>query len=236
MAFYNVQMGDVPVLKSLADEYTMSDNFHQSVMGGTGPNHVMLGTGDAIFWSDGNGNPTVPPSHIANPNPQPGTDDVYTVDLNFDGNFASRHFMGVLRRRVRRSRNASAQSHQHESAGAGWRCLLQYLQLCDGFFCRDRQQHAAGGFFVKPEMACSNGHPASSKLDLFEGMVENIVDHLKANPALMAQTALFITFDEGGGFYDSGYIQPLDFFGDGPRIPMMAVNVCASVWYKSLRS
>jgi len=49
MAFYNVQSGDAPVLKRLADQYSMSDNFHQSVMGGTGANHVMLGTGDAIF-------------------------------------------------------------------------------------------------------------------------------------------------------------------------------------------
>ena len=64
----------------------MSDNFHQSVMGGTGANHVMLGTGDAMFWSDGHGSPTTPPSHIANPNSLSGTDDVYTVDLNFDGN------------------------------------------------------------------------------------------------------------------------------------------------------
>src|SRR6202789_1758318 len=88
MAFYNVQKGDVPVLKQLADQYSMSDNYHQAMMGGTGANHVMLGTGDAIFWSDGNGNPTTPPSHIANPDPLPGTDDVYTVDLNFDGNFA----------------------------------------------------------------------------------------------------------------------------------------------------
>src|SRR5262249_13537632 len=36
MAFYNVQAGDVPVLKALADQYSMSDNFHQSVIGGTG--------------------------------------------------------------------------------------------------------------------------------------------------------------------------------------------------------
>ncbi len=76
MAFYNVQAGDAPVLKKLADEYSMSDNFHQSVMGGTGANHVLLGTGDAISWSDGNGNPTTPPSHIANPNPLPGSDHV----------------------------------------------------------------------------------------------------------------------------------------------------------------
>jgi phospholipase C len=77
--------------------------------------------------------------------------------------------------------------------------------------------------YVKPD-GLIDGHPASSKLDLFEGMVENVVDHLNANPELMASTALFITFDEGGGFYDSGYIQPLDFFGDGPRIPLIIVS------------
>src|SRR3984893_4185733 len=87
MAFYKVQAGDRPIPKHRADEFSMSDNFHQSVMGGTGANHVMLGTGDAIFWTDGKGTPTTPPSHIANPNPLPGTDDVYTVDLLFDGNF-----------------------------------------------------------------------------------------------------------------------------------------------------
>ncbi len=36
-------------------------------------------------------------------------------------------------------------------------------------------------------------------------------------------TAIFITFDEGGGYYDSGYVQPLDFFGDGTRIPLIVV-------------
>src|SRR5499427_5683459 len=39
MAFYNMQKGDAPLFKRLADEYTTSDNFHQSVMGGTGVQH-----------------------------------------------------------------------------------------------------------------------------------------------------------------------------------------------------
>ena len=77
--------------------------------------------------------------------------------------------------------------------------------------------------FVKPD-GLLDGHPASSKEDLFEGMVKKIVDRLTANPELFASTVLFITMDEGGGFYDSGYIQPLDFFGDGPRIPFIAVS------------
>src|SRR5260370_21806026 len=87
MAFYHVKAGDAPVLKSLADKFSMSDNFHQSFMAGTGANHVMLGSGDAIFWSDGHGNPTTPPARIANPDPLPGSDNQYTVDINFDGNF-----------------------------------------------------------------------------------------------------------------------------------------------------
>lgn len=33
-----------------------------------------------------------------------------------------------------------------------------------------------------------------------------------------------ITFDEGGGYYDSGFVQPLDYFGDGTRIPMIVVS------------
>src|SRR5271166_5961667 len=70
MGFYNVQQGDVPYFKMLADTYSMSDNFHQSVMGGTGANHIMLGTGDAIWFSDGNGHIATPPANeIENPNP-----------------------------------------------------------------------------------------------------------------------------------------------------------------------
>ena len=42
--------------------------------------------------------------------------------------------------------------------------------------------------------------------------------------ALWNDTAIFITFDEGGGYYDSGYVQPLDFFGDGTRIPLIVVS------------
>jgi phospholipase C len=55
-------------------------------------------------------------------------------------------------------------------------------------------------------------------------MLQKILDTLAQNPKLHAETAVFITFDEGGGYYDSGYIQPLDFFGDGPRIPMIVVS------------
>ena len=43
MAFFNMQEGDAPFFKSLADTYTMSDNYHQPVLGGTGPDSQPLG-------------------------------------------------------------------------------------------------------------------------------------------------------------------------------------------------
>ena len=317
MAFYNVQKGDAPFLKHLADEYSMSDNFHQSVMGGTGANHVMLGTGDAIFWSDGNGNPTVPPSHIANPNPLPGTDDVYTVDLNFDGNFTEcgetaqpgiapivnylqslpynpspncepgHYYMvnndnpgflpdgkidtaGIANggsvpatnvRTVGEALNEKGISwayyggayhaaleleHNPNTTNPAFLVGAAYCNICNfesytpaimgnpaqrtahikdtiDFFNAIESNTLPAVSFVKPD-GLLDGHPASSKLGLLEGVTKKIFDRLKAHPDLMATTAFIVTMDEGGGYYDSGYMQPLDFFGDGPRIPLIIVS------------
>ena len=76
---------------------------------------------------------------------------------------------------------------------------------------------------VKPD-GLLDGHPASSKLDLFEGFAQKIVEMVQANPNVWNDTAIMITFDEGGGYYDSGYVQPIDFFGDGTRIPLIVVS------------
>ncbi|HET6929062.1 MAG TPA: alkaline phosphatase family protein [Candidatus Acidoferrum sp.] len=77
--------------------------------------------------------------------------------------------------------------------------------------------------FVKPS-GWVDGHPASSKWDLYEGFVKKIVDAVQANKKLWESTAIIVTVDEGGGYYDSGYVQPLDFFGDGTRIPLIVVS------------
>src|SRR5271170_7517653 len=107
LGFYNVAQGDVPYFKSLADNYAMSDNFHQSVQGGTGANHIMFGHGDAIFFYDPNspsGNAYVPPHNnevdpgstnqgvvdeVENPDPAKGTNNWYTEDGYGNGGFGS---------------------------------------------------------------------------------------------------------------------------------------------------
>lgn len=75
------------------------------------------------------------------------------------------------------------------------------------------------GLLQRAERRCS-----LFEADLFEGFTLKIVNAVKSNPRLWKNTAIFITFDEGGGYYDSGYVQPLDFFGDGTRVPLMVVS------------
>ena len=69
-----------------------------------------------------------------------------------------------------------------------------------------------------------SGHPGYAMEPSFDELVHDVVDRVKANPELWKKTAILVTFDEGGGYYDSGYVQPVDFFGDGTRIPMIAVS------------
>ena len=51
-----------------------------------------------------------------------------------------------------------------------------------------------------------------------------MVEKVQANRTLWEKTAILVTVDEGGGYWDSGYIQIIDFFGDGTRIPLIAVS------------
>jgi len=340
MGFYNVQQGDAPYLKSLADHYAMSDNYHQGVMGGTGANHVMLGTGDAIWFSDGHGNPAIPPENVTvaagtanagvvaeieNPNPAPGTNNWYSEDGYGGGSYGSPsygggtytncsdrsapgvapvlHYLESLPHPVKSNcepghyyllnnynpgyfgngNNAYTDLNNANTVftippsnlrhigdalnekgigfayyGDQWNQYVpdpyqlnygttdNYCNICNFFQytsslmtnTTERTAHnkdtldlfaqiADGSLpavsFAKPS-GIVDGHPASSKLDLFEGFVKKIVDAVQANPDLWKDTAIFVTVDEGGGYFDSGYVQPLDFFGDGTRIPLLVVS------------
>lgn len=297
MAFFNVQNGDAAYLKYLADSYAMSDNFHQSVQGGTGANHSMIGFGDAVAWTDGMGNPVAPPANlVANPNPRAGTNNTYTVDGNWSncsdatapGVGPIVGYLGSLPHHP--SPNCAPSTYYYlnntnpayqpngalkttgtfvpptiqrsigdalSEKGISWRFYgggynrtvaggSGYCQICNPFEYQtqvmanaearaahikdtvDMYADIAGGTlpavsFAHPDGAL-DGHPQSSKLGLYEAYVRNILAKLHANPALEASTLVLVTFDEGGGYYDSGFIQPIDFFGDGPRIPLIAVS------------
>jgi phospholipase C len=360
LGFYNVQQGDAPYFKSLADAYAMSDNFHQSVDGGTGVNHIMFGHGDAIWFSDANGKPAAPPNNSAvftapyegganpdqgkvneveNPNAAPGTNNWYTQD----GYGASGNDHRSPPYKVSAVYGGGSYSDCSDSTQPGVREIVKYLASlprpidphCEpghyyllnnynpGWFGNGKnayidQNPANTPFTIPPSSTRSigddlnyhhiswkyygdqwnnyvndpyqinygtngpnadeycnicnpfqydtsimshpeqvaahiqdvvnlyadvannalpavsivkpsgyvDGHPASSKLDLFEGFTKKIVEQVQASPYAKS-TAVLITFDEGGGYYDSGYVQPLDFFGDGTRIPMIAVSAYA---------
>jgi phospholipase C len=344
MGFYNVQNGDAPYFKKLADDYSMSDNFHQSVNGGTGANHIMFGHGDAIYFEDANGNAAVPPHNVEvatgtanagivdeveNPNPAVNTNNWYTEDGYGGGSYGSASYGGgsysdcsdktqpgvapivtylkslptPISPRCEKGHyyllnnynpgyfgngnNAFTDTNANNTVftippsttpsigddllkndvswkyyGDQWNNYVndpyqlnygavgkntdEYCNICNPFqYDKSIMSNAAirtahiqdtenlyedikngtlpAVSVVKPS-GLVDGHPSSSKLDLFEGFTKKIVDAVKANPELWKDTAIFITFDEGGGYYDSGYVQPVDYFGDGTRIPLLVVS------------
>ena len=343
MGFYNMQQGDAPYTKFLADNYAMSDNYHQPAMGGTGLDSIILGFGDAIWFSNPDGTPGVPPHNqmtflggpvdeVENPNPVSGTNNWWTQDGygGFGNNGASvgvygggsysncsdpsqpgvgavLNYLSSLNPPIKPNcdaghyyllnnynpgyfgdgDNAYVNTNSNntpftipptnqrsiadvllehnvswKSYNDQWDAYLtdpyqlnygtvgpnsdQYCNICNPFQYQTqimtnkkiREAHITDTdqlytdiqngtlpavSFVKPS-GWVDGHPASSKWNLYEGFVKKIVDAVQANPALWATTAIFITTDEGGGYYDSGYVQPLDFFGDGTRIPLLVVS------------
>jgi phospholipase C len=102
LGFYNVANGDAPYLTQLARNFTLNDNYHQAVMGGTYANHMMLGYADALYYADPNGDPATPDkvlvpgsnpqkyvNEIENPNPAPGTNNWYTNDGYGGGSYTN---------------------------------------------------------------------------------------------------------------------------------------------------
>ncbi len=100
-----------------------------------------------------------------------------------------------------------------------------------GAFLKDVQNNTLPAVsFVRPFEALA-GHPADSTSDLYEKFLQTLINRVKASPQIWARTAIFITTDEGGGYYDSGYVQPVDFLGDGTRIPFILVSPYARTGY-----
>jgi phospholipase C len=322
MGFYNMnpftdahgvaQPGDAPIFKSLADNYAISDNYHQAVMGGTGANFQAIVSGDAAFFTNPDGTPGVPfGNQIENPNPFKGTNNYYTQDGYGGGSYvncANPLNPGVA------SINAMLKSHHVSNNncapnayylvnnynmfwnqdgttntlgsdkfvlpaqsnptiaddltahGVSWKyysgdrgndptvfanavdgvplLFHSYCGICDpltgyksiettaqaanlqnyGAFLSDVQNNTLPAVsFVRPFESLAD-HPADSTTDLYEFFIQDLISKVKANPTLWASTAILITTDEGGGYYDSGYIQLVDFFGDGTRIPFIAVS------------
>ena len=303
MGFYNMAAGDAPYFRELADNYALSDNHHQPVMGGTGANFQAIATGHAIaYWEQGAlGKP--PANQIENPNPRPGTNNWYTqsgyasgsytkcADPSEPGIAAIHSYLAALPYPSFNGSNCEpgayylvnnynsgflptgepaplaphvfrvppqAQPTIAEALskrGVSWKwypggrngagTTTEYCPVCDplifssaimsGPLKSNLQDHDSlfrdinnsdnmpADAFVTPPNS-ESGHPASSTVSRYEQFLRRLIGKVQSNRALWEKTAVLVTVDESGGYWDSGVIQILDAFGDGTRIPLIAVS------------
>jgi len=78
------------------------------------------------------------------------------------------------------------------------------------FYCDIEDGTLLAVSFLRPYEPHS-GHLANSATAGYEYFLSSISNTIIRHRDLFAETAIFVTFDEGGGYYDSGYIQPLVF-------------------------
>ena len=328
MGFYNMATGDYPFFLSLAQSYAINDNYHQFIMGGTGPNSQAIGTANVYYYTDSSGNPITPPfpNLIENPDPQPGSNNFYTQDSPDPGDAGSTSSGGLVNcsdptqpgvkaihsylsslpyKPFNNGNCASGVFYQVDNeypsfdtmgnpivksnafpngpnfaigpqtiptigdalsdAGISWKyygegidvanqpppknslyCSIcnpfQYsksimtsdlkknLQDLDSFFSDVGSGKLPAVSIIKPDTLLDS-HPGTSTPPLFEAFCQKVINAVQAHPDLWKDTAILITFDESGGWYDSGYIQPIDFFGDGPRTVMIAVSPFAKLGF-----
>jgi phospholipase C len=320
MGFYNMAAGDYAYLQSLAQRYAINDNYHQFMMGGTGPNSQSIGTADVYFYTDSHGRPATPAANlIENPNPQSSSNNFYTNDSPAAGDLGNTSTGGFVNCSDTSQPGVKAitdylallpykpfngggcrPGHYYQidneypsfdhlgnpieqgnefpngpafaigpqarpnigvalaAKGISWKYYGQgitsaddpalanefYCAICnpfqfssaimtsgqkrklkdlDVFFADVHNGTLPAVSFVKPDFLLDS-HPGSSTPPLFEAFAQSIIDAVQSKPGLWKDTAILITFDESGGSYDSGYIQPIDFFGDGPRTVMIAVS------------
>jgi len=307
MGFYNMSTGDAPLFKAMADHYAISDNYHQSIMGGTGANFIAIATGDVAFHNL-NGVPDIPPANqIENPDPQPGTNNFYKQDGYRGGSYVDcsdikqpgvapiMDYLNSLPGNAFNNGNCAPNTYYLlnnyglgytatgavkplganlftlppqtiptiaealSAKGVSWKWYSggrndgvtptnEYCTICDPFtgfkgvmttplknnlqdvtqFYQDVTHDATlpAVSFIRP-FESKAGHPANATMPDFENFVADVIKRVKSDKKAWAKTAIIITTDEGGGYYDSGYIQPVDFFGDGTRIPLIVVSPLA---------
>ena len=204
---------------------------HHHVMANCAANHYYLVNNYSMYWNPDGTTKPLGPTHFTLP-PQ----SVPTIaDRLFERNISWKYY----------SADRGDDPTRFATAVNGVPLLFHsYCGICDpltGYIAtmttaQSKQLQSYGAFlddvhggslpavsFVRPFEALA-GHPADSTGNLYELFLQDLIHQVQSEPELWKHTAILITTDEGGGYYDSGYIQPLDFFGDGTRIPLIAVS------------
>ena len=217
---------DIPGYFAYAQQFTLCDNYFSEVAGPSTPNHLMLICADAPIINN--------PAHHYNPRPGDGYE-------------------------------LSSLPLQLEKAGFSWGnyggYAFHYIKELAGHTCNHTRdlfaQHAAAGRLPAVSWVYGDGRPDLSEhptQDVTDGM-QWTVEQVRAivTGSLWPKTAIFITWDDWGGWYDhvdppvvetwnpARAQQPTDSFPEfkgqpfryGSRVPCLAMGPFAKPGYVS---
>lgn len=205
----NMQKGDLPYLKALADQYMLADNYHQAVTTGRFANSMMLAYADAGIAKAGDDMPAHPAS-ILSALTQAGVSFAYYGE-GWNPSLASQSA----------SYCADCNPFQYDAAIMTDPAVRdRVLHDTDALDADIRDNAMPAVAYVRPGL----NDDGRDNVAAFEAFTRRIVHAVQVNRKLWATSAILVTMDDGGDSYDAGYVQPLDPAGDGPRVPLLIVS------------
>jgi len=234
-AYVQFQSTDIPNYWTYAQNFTLADNFFSSMYGGSFPNHLYYAAADSGDISD-------------NPMGETGKPAAWGCDSNEGTTVPTRDpttgqgshiFPCIDIPTLPDELNAAGQSWAYYSAtstqyGYIWSVLdaINHIRNGDQWstnvlpvndFTSDVQTSLAAVTWITP-LGPYSDHPGP-KLNMCvgEGWTVQIINAIMNSP-FWNSTAIFLTWDDFGGFYDHVPPPTVDYFGLGIRVPLIVIS------------
>jgi phospholipase C len=237
MGCFNMNTGDAPFFKQMADFYAISDNYHQPIMGGrwrratprstmrmVNPRFPQPALSTRVYRPAG-GEPQSAIGRrkhqlvhrrwlprrlirqLRGPQPVGGKPIVdYLTTLKVKPNCAPNTYYLVNNYNLGYKADGTLANPICDPL-TGFTSIMttslkKNLQDVNSLYDDIKGGTVPAVAFVRPleQMA---GHPANAVLALYENFVTNLANMVHDQPDLWNKTAILITYDEGGGYYDT---------------------------------
>ncbi len=219
---------DIPIYWNYATQFGLSDNFFQSMTTSSSPNHMVLVTAQ-------NGG-------VYETGSQSGCRSTQN-DLSYSKNNTGNPYWSYP------CYNVNNMPALFKSSNISWRYyattgiwdapnMVQPLYTSpddvhkQGQFVKDVQSaNMANVSWVTPPGHDGSDHPPSPTIPAQNWLSDQI--NAVMNSSYWSSTAIFVTWDEWGGFYDHVAPPQVDNLGLGPRVPLIVISPFAKQGYVS---
>ncbi len=222
MGYFDSTIPGIPILWGYADQFALADHYFSSVIAEAPTNQLYM-----VAASD-NGSlasvqPSFGPCQQPDPNSQPYNFKNIADELSQNG-----FTLNVFQESFGVCSNSNPMHNPFQYFTSTHSITQDYTQFAPLL----KSGNIPEVSFIIPS-GSNDLHPGNDRaVSVGVGFIDTLVHNLQASPA-WSTTALIVTFDTAGGWYDHVPPPHLDTQGLGPRVPLLVISPYAKKGYVS---